>query len=134
LTRTFLDAGVLIAATRGTGSSYRKAMEVLDDDRRSFVSSPFVRLEVLPKALFHKRLAEIAFYESYFEAVKDWIGPDDTLIEEASRLGARFGLSAVDALHVAAATMAGADELVTSEKPGRPIHRVASLSVKTIHL
>lgn len=109
-------------------------MEILDDDRRSFVSSPFVRLEVLPKALFHQRLPEVAFYQSYFEEVAVWVRPDEDFLDEASRLAARFGLSAVDALHVAAATMAGADELVTSEKPGRPIHRVASLTITTIHL
>jgi predicted nucleic acid-binding protein len=108
-------------------------MEVLDDGRRLFVSSPFVRLEVLPKALFHKRLYEAAFYESYFESVKLWVSPDEGFLEEASRLASRFGLSAMDSLHVAAATLAGADELVTSEKAGRPIHRIAGLTVTTIH-
>jgi predicted nucleic acid-binding protein len=134
LTRTFLDAGVLIAAARGNEPSSRRAFEVLDDARRSFVSSPFVCLEVLPKAIFNKRLAEVAFYEAYFGSVEAWVTPDQELLEDASRLAARFGLSAIDALHVAAATMASVDELVASEKPGRPIHRVSSLAVKMIHI
>jgi predicted nucleic acid-binding protein len=134
LTRTFLDSGVLIAAARGSEPATRRAFEILDDGRRSFVSSPFVRLEVLPKAIFHQRHAEVAFYEAYFEAVVDWVPPDQELLKEASRLAALFGLSAIDALHVAAATVAGADELITSEKAGRPIHRVSSLTVKTIHV
>jgi len=134
LTRTFLDAGVLIAASRGTGPSYRKAMEILDDGERSFIASPFVRLEVLPKALFHQRHSEAAFYESYFEAVDLWVGPDRALLEEAGRVATRFGLAALDALHVASAMLAGADELVTSERPTRPIHRVSGLSVRSIHL
>ena len=129
-----MDAGVLIAASRGSGPSYRKAMEILDDGQRSFVSSFFVRREVLPKPLFYKRFAEAAFYQSYFEEVQVWVDPDRTLLEEASHVAGRFGLAALDALHVAAAMKAGADELVTSERLSRPIHRVSGLSVKTIHL
>lgn len=134
MTRTFLDAGVLIAAARGSGPSYLKAMEILDDGERSFVSSLFVRLEILPKALFHQRHAEVAFYESYFEEVDLWVDPDRALLEEAGRVATRFGLAALDALHVTSALVAGADELVTTEGSTRPIHRVAGLSVKTIHL
>ena len=109
-------------------------MEILDDGERSFVSSLFVRLEVLPKALFHKRLAEVAFYESYFEAVKDWVDPDRDLLERAGQVASRFGLAAMDALLVTSAMTAGVDELVTTERPTRPIHRVSGLSVKTIHI
>ena len=63
-----------------------------------------------------------------------WVDPDQDLVEQASHVASRFGLAALDALHVAAALSVGADKLVTSEKPGRPIHRVASLSIKTIHI
>lgn len=132
--RTFVDSGVLIAGARGSGSSSRKAIEILDDSQRSFVSSSLVLLEVLPKALFHKQLAEAAFYRSYFESVKVWIDADRALSDEAFRLAARYGLAGVDALHLAAALAAGADEIVTSEKQGRPIHRVSTLPDTTIHL
>jgi hypothetical protein len=47
---TFIDAGVLIAAARGTGIKALKAFSVLDDPSREFASSLFVQLEVLPKA------------------------------------------------------------------------------------
>jgi predicted nucleic acid-binding protein len=50
--RTFVDAGVLIAAARGGTEQSRRAMAVLDDPEREFVASPFLRLEVLPQALF----------------------------------------------------------------------------------
>jgi len=65
---TFVDAGVLIAAARGTTDISGKAMELLDDDKRTFASSDFVRLEVLPKPMFHKRQEEAAFYGAFFEA------------------------------------------------------------------
>jgi hypothetical protein len=39
VTRTFLDAGVLIAAIRGTPEIADRAMELLNDPERLFVSS-----------------------------------------------------------------------------------------------
>jgi hypothetical protein len=67
LTLTFVDAGVLIAAVRGTPEIGLRANQVLGDPRRSFASSPFLRLEVLPKVRFHKKFGEVYFYETFFE-------------------------------------------------------------------
>jgi hypothetical protein len=50
--RTFLDTGVLIAAARGQDVASIAALNILDDQSREFVSSPFVKLEVLPKAVY----------------------------------------------------------------------------------
>lgn len=47
--RTFLDSGVLMAAARGTDDTALLALQILDDPDRKFVSSFFVKLEVLPK-------------------------------------------------------------------------------------
>ena len=55
---TFIDAGVLIAAARGRTEVSAQAMAVLDDPDRTFASSEFVRLEVLPKALFNRNVDE----------------------------------------------------------------------------
>lgn len=52
--RTFIDSGVLIAAARGRSEQSKRAMQILDDPSREFVSSPFVKLEILPKAIFNK--------------------------------------------------------------------------------
>lgn len=62
--KTYIDAGVLIAAVRGRDDVATRAMQVLDDPDREFVSSPFLRLEVLPKAVYGKRQAEVEFYET----------------------------------------------------------------------
>lgn len=133
--RTFLDAGVLIAAARGGNSLSQRALEIVKDRERVFVSSPFIRLEVLPKAVFHRQNGEVLFYRSYFDVVVSvWINPDQELVEEANDVANRFGLAALDALHVTSALVAGADELVTTERPTRPIHRVSGLSVRSIHL
>jgi predicted nucleic acid-binding protein len=133
LTLTFVDAGVLIAAARGTDWVARHATEVLGDPERSFAASPFLRLEVLPKAVFHKRIEEVAFYESFFAAVERWAEPDSALAGRAQSLASRFGLSALDALHVAAALSVGADELLTTERLQKPIHRVTEIHIKTLH-
>lgn len=132
-TVTFIDAGVLIAAVRGNAELARRAFEVLDDDRnRSFASSTFICLEVLPKAQFHKRMEEVLFYEAFFARVERWATPGAALLEDAFELGAENGLSALDALHGAAALSVGAKELITTEKHGRPLHRLMSIKVTTI--
>jgi len=43
--KTFIDAGVLIAAWRGQTSERLRAWAILNDPRRSFSSSSFVELE-----------------------------------------------------------------------------------------
>ena len=45
--RTFVDSGVLITAARGSGESAHDALAILDDPDREFVSSFFIRLEVI---------------------------------------------------------------------------------------
>ena len=69
MTITFVDAGVLIAAARGQADVSARAMAILDDPNRSFASSNFVRLEVLPKALFNRKTTEAEFYNEFFRAV-----------------------------------------------------------------
>jgi len=91
-----------------------------------------VRLEVLPKASFHRRAEEVSFYEDYFRSVDHWVEPGTTLVESALALAQERGLSALDALHGAAALAANAAELVTTERRSRPIHRLTRIKVTTI--
>jgi len=56
--RTFLDSGVLIAAYKGSPSIEAPAINILDDPNRIFLSSPFVRHEVSPKALYNRQRDE----------------------------------------------------------------------------
>jgi predicted nucleic acid-binding protein len=130
---TFVDAGVLIAAARGGSEQAARAMEILDDPDREFAASPFLRLEVLPQATFNKRKAEAAFYDAFFSAVSRWATDLPAITEAAMTEASRCGVEAMDALHVAAAASLQADELVTSEKPSRSIHRARSVRVITIH-
>jgi predicted nucleic acid-binding protein len=132
MTITFIDAGVLIAAARGKTDVSAHAMAVLDDPDRTFASSEFVRLEVLPKALFHAKSSEAEFYRSFFEAVTHWPDSTDAVVGHAYDVAGRFGLAALDALHVAAALSVGAEELITTEKRGKPLHRTTGVLVRSI--
>jgi predicted nucleic acid-binding protein len=130
--RTYVDAGVLIAAARGQNDVADRAMAVLDDPDRSFASSIFVKLEVLPKPMCYQQTAEVTFYETFFDAVTDWAAIDEQLLTDAFQQACQFGLAAVDALHVAAAISIGVEELVTTEKLSKPMHRVAAIKVISI--
>lgn len=134
LVRTFLDAGVLISAARGVGKQAERALQIMRDPNREFASSQFLKLEVLPKAIFNKRDLEVAFYEVYFESVAYWAVKTDKMLEESYRQAADFGLGAMDALHIAAALETQSSEFITSEKPSKSIHRTSSISVISINL
>ncbi len=110
-----------------------KAYAVLNDPTRQFVSTPFVRLETVPKAIFHKQNREAAFYETFFLSVKQWVDDCDAMVAEAEKVGSQFGLNMADALHVAAALMAGADEFVTAERPTSPFKNVRGIKIVSIY-
>lgn len=132
MTRTFVDAGVLIAAATGRQPQVQPlAIAVLDDGDRHFLSSAFVRLEVLPKAIHGRRTAEEAFYRTFFAAVVEWADAA-AIIESAFDFAGRYGLNGLDALPVAAAQATHADELVTTERPGSPLGRVREIRVVSI--
>ncbi|NEP43894.1 MAG: hypothetical protein F6K35_33605 [Okeania sp. SIO2H7] len=67
--RTFIDAGVLIYAARSQGEIAEKALEILEDENREFASSIFLKLEVLPKAIYNGQGSEVKFYETFFTEI-----------------------------------------------------------------
>jgi predicted nucleic acid-binding protein len=132
MTITFVDAGVLIAAARGRTGVSAPAMAILDDPDRTFASSEFIRLEVLPKALFNRKSKEAEFYSSFFQAVTHWPDSTDAVVRHPYDMAVRFGLAALDALHVAAALSVGAEELITTEKRSKPLHRTTGILERSV--
>ncbi|NEP77494.1 MAG: PIN domain-containing protein [Okeania sp. SIO3C4] len=132
-TKTYIDSGVLLAAFRGITPVAIKAIEILDDPQRKYATSSFVKLEVLPKAIYNKQQAEVYFYETFFAGCTIWASELEKIVESAQKLAADFGLNAIDALHVAAAISINADELITTEKPNKPMHRVTQIRVISIY-
>jgi len=130
--RTYLDSGVLLSAAREVDALSEKALEILEDENRSFASSVFVRLEVLPKAICYRRTNEAQFYQEYFDSVQYWADDITRLLEDGYQIACRHGLAAIDALHIAAALAIEADEFVTTERSTKPMHRVNEIRVVSI--
>ncbi|MFQ5955646.1 MAG: hypothetical protein ACE5JZ_11340, partial [Kiloniellales bacterium] len=107
-------------------------LDILDDPSREFAASDFLRLELLPKPKYERRQPELAFYEDFFAAVTQWATARSKLVDAAYAVATRHGLSAMDALHVAAAEACGAGEFVTAELSTKPLFRVRSVRVRSI--
>ena len=97
--QTFFDSGVLIAAARSVGPDRERALQFLEDPNRSFLTSPFVHLEVVPKAIFYKKRIERSFYERYFGNAK-WYRDVARIEAVAPAEATGAGLGAMDALHL----------------------------------
>ncbi len=128
---TFLDSGVLIAAFKGQPSIGDPAARLFRDPDRVFLSSPFVRLEVCPKALFNRQREEHDFYQRYF--ARAVMAHDlKAILALGTEEAARSGVGPMDSLLLAAARLLKADQFITTEKPKKSIHR--SSLVKIIYL
>jgi hypothetical protein len=67
--RTYIDSGVLIAAATAQDILSDRAFDILKDTNRELASSIFFRLEIFPKATYHKRTNEIKFYHNFFQII-----------------------------------------------------------------
>ncbi len=132
--RSFPDSSVLIDAPRASRSDHVfTALRYFNDPGRTFLTSPFVRLEAVPKAHYTRRSQELAFYEGFFGSpFLEWCSDLDRMETIAEEQARRFGLAALDALHIAAAHLLRADELVTVKRSQKPIHRTDL--VRVIHV
>lgn len=119
--RTYLDTGVLIEAARGKTPTSERALRILEDPNRLFLSSPLLRLELVPQTIRNQRNDQTEFYEAYLAASES---ADDleSIIEVAYDEACRSPVAGLDAMHVAAASLLKADEFVTTEKPGKPLY------------
>jgi predicted nucleic acid-binding protein len=115
-------------------ASLRCAHTILDDPARVFVSSDYIRMEVLPKALYHRQSQEVLLYERFFSRAVQIVAPSVSLLVQAYTEACTFGLSALDAFHMAAAKFCGAEEFLTTERPTTPLFRVTGIVIKTITL
>ena len=107
---------------------------ILDDPGRNFVASDYLRMEVLPKALYHRQNAEVLLYEWFFSRAVHIAPPSVSLMIQAYTEAYTFGLAALDAFHIAAAKFSGAEEFITTERPTTPLFRVTGIIIKTITL
>jgi hypothetical protein len=86
---TYIDSGVLLSATDGVGRIAEKALEILGDLNREFASSQFVKLEVMPKAVYNKQTEEAQLYQEFFSDVIYWAND----LEDVLKVQHRYNLS-----------------------------------------
>ncbi len=125
---TYLDSNVLVQAATGANRQIQtRALAIITDPNRQFVSSLFSKIEVIPLAIHFGRGKERLFYETFFRRVQTWINPAD-IYDDAYQLACQHALGAMDAFHLAAAAFAGA-EFVSAEKPSKPLYRAYQQAV-----
>lgn len=132
MTITFIDSGILVTASRGVEDLSDKAISVLASADREFASSAFIKLEVLPKAVYYRQTDEVEFYQTFFSAVTYWANDTEQVIQNGYDIACKYGLAAMDALHIAAAILVGAEEFITTEKPTKPMYRVTDIKVVSL--
>ncbi|QSR89280.1 PIN domain-containing protein [Methylacidiphilum caldifontis] len=129
--RTYIDTSVLLAAFKAEEDLSLKALAVLDDPERILIVSDLVRLEAIPMARYFNQQQEIDFYETVFNRAEN-IAWDKSALQQAQTIAESYGLSAMDAIHIAHAMFAGVDEFVSAEKPTKPIFHVQGLATFSI--
>ncbi|HAO80671.1 MAG TPA: hypothetical protein DCQ92_17205 [Verrucomicrobia subdivision 3 bacterium] len=130
--KTFLDSGVLLSAWLGNSPRSIEAKSIVADESRDFLTSDAVKLELLPKPTFEKRRAELEYYNDHFKGIASEPLSEELGVESLT-LAKKYGLAAMDALHLASAIRQGADEFITSELPGKPMFRVSGIKIISLH-
>jgi predicted nucleic acid-binding protein len=133
MTKTYIDAGVLIAAFQGKHDLSAQAMAVLDDESREFVISDFLKLETLPQPSYNKKEDEVEFMETFFANATIHAEINSDLTKDALKLATANGITAIDSLHLSAAISATAEEFITTEKPAKPMFRVKEIKLTSLH-
>lgn len=119
---TFADSSVLINAIAGQNPARKmRAVSILGDQRREFVATRFLKLEVLPMPSKYQRIRELNFYQRFFSRVIHWLD-EEPLIQPALTLACQYGLGGMDSLHLAAAIHLSA-EFVSAERPTKPLYQ-----------
>jgi predicted nucleic acid-binding protein len=107
-------------------------MDILDDPDREFIVSDYLKLEVIPKPTFFGNHDEVQFMRTFIDNASWRLDCTTSITAQAITLACRYGLSAMDALHVETAIQAKADVFITIEKPTKPLNRVQEIKVEPI--
>jgi hypothetical protein len=108
------------------------ALAYLHDPLRDYVTSDYLKVELLPKCTFHKNNEEKQFYEDFFKSCITHVPSSDALLALAIDEGGRTGISGMDAIHVACAVVGSAEELITGERPESLINKANGIKVISI--
>lgn len=130
--KTFIDASVLIEAYQGNNELHQKALEIIDDPEREFIVSDYLSLEVIPKPTFHQFHEEVEFMQDFIDSAPLKASVTPSITGHAITLACRYDLHPLDALHAGTAVESKADELITLEKPEKPLCKVKEVKVVSL--
>jgi predicted nucleic acid-binding protein len=135
-TATYLDSSVLIAGFRAVEPDRSLARSIIFDPRREIFYSEFSVLETLPLPAKNRRLAEIAYLEDFFASTAKPISIplDVRFYSRALQIACKYGLSGMDALHLASCIEGGVAEFVTMEGQRRAFGGVVESGLTIIFL
>jgi hypothetical protein len=108
----------------GTPVPIARTLALMNDPARVFLTSNFVRLEVLPKPFYFHWQAEVDFYKADVALVTEIVGASSALVGRAYAEAQQVGLAGMDAPHIAAAKASGVEGCITTER--RPRRSVVS--------
>lgn len=128
----YLDSSVLISGSVENPLYAEKLLTLLSETDRKFVASDWLRLEVLPKPTHNKQNHSVLFLETYLANCALEIGFSGELVKNAYDLACVYGLSGFDALHIASAIKANANEFITVEKRTKLMYKIQEIEV--VHL
>ena len=111
----YVDACVLIYAMEDDGVRGRRARAALESVDDRLATSALVAHECLVGPLRSGDLVLRSRYESAYRGMTR-VGIDESIFLHAAEIRARHGLKTPDALHLAAAQLAGCDALWTNDK------------------
>ena len=131
---TYADACLLITAFRNEDARGARANAILNDERRIFVASDALWLELMPKPLFYRRTEEADFYADFFGRAQQRLSWNTATLQRAHTLAQMYGLAAMDAIHIAHAIDAGVDEFISAEGINKPMFRVLEVPLTSIAL
>ena len=122
--RTYVDSNVILSAWNGELPLHEESLAILADQDRDFLSTSLVELETVAHATFGHRQKEVEFLRMYFDViVTDTTTVGEDLVSEANEIACATDAGGIDAMHIAAAKRLKADQLITREKPTKPMHR-----------
>jgi len=130
--KTFVDSNVLITAFQGKDEIWQRAIDIIDDPEREFIVSDYLKLEVIPQPTFHQRHEEIQFMHTFFDGASLYASPTPIITAQAVNLACQYSLSPMDALHAGTAVESKVDELITLEKPAKPLCQIKEIKVVSL--
>ena len=131
--RIFLDSNVLLYAFKGQRPLADECGKILAMPGIIFLSSIFLKLELLPIPRAFKLEKESQFLERFFRETQDVAIDLGDIVKKAEILAAKYGLGPMDALHISAAFLGNAKTFYTVEKPTKPLCRVTEVNVVSLY-